>query len=59
MLQEACALPASVVGADDRGDERRIAVRNPYTGAVVGTVPKATLDEVRAPSTWPRPTRAG
>ena len=26
---------------------RTIAVRNPYTGAVVGTVPKATVDDVR------------
>ena len=46
MLQEALRIAGQRVGADDRGDERRIAVRNPYTGAVVGSVPKATVDEV-------------
>ena len=34
------------VGADRSGD-RAITVTNPYTGAAIGTVPKATLDEVR------------
>ena len=34
------------VGAD-RTAERSIAVTNPYTGAVIGQVPKATLEEVR------------
>ena len=34
------------VGADRTGD-RAITVTNPYTGATIGTVPKATLDEVR------------
>ena len=34
------------VGADRTGD-RVIAVHNPYTGQQIGTVPKATLDEVR------------
>ena len=29
------------------GGARTIDVRNPYTGAVVGTVPKATVDDVR------------
>jgi aldehyde dehydrogenase (NAD+) len=29
------------------GGERTIDVHNPYTGALVGTVPKATVDEVR------------
>ena len=34
------------VGADRSGD-RAIAVHNPYTAEVIGTVPKATLQEVR------------
>jgi putative phosphonoacetaldehyde dehydrogenase len=34
------------VGADRSGD-RVITVHNPYTEEVIGTVPKATLDEVR------------
>jgi putative phosphonoacetaldehyde dehydrogenase len=34
------------VGADRSGD-RVIAVHNPYTAEVIGTVPKATLEEVR------------
>ena len=29
------------------GGERTLDVRNPYTGALVGTVPRATVDEVR------------
>jgi phosphonoacetaldehyde dehydrogenase len=29
------------------GNDRSIDVRNPYTGALVGTVPKATIDDVR------------
>jgi phosphonoacetaldehyde dehydrogenase len=29
------------------GNDRSIDVRNPYTGALVGTVPKATVDDVR------------
>ena len=29
------------------GNARSIEVRNPYTGDVVGTVPKATVDDVR------------
>ncbi len=35
------------IGADRSGD-RTITVTNPYTGARIGTVPKVTLDEVRA-----------
>ncbi|MEO7338765.1 MAG: aldehyde dehydrogenase family protein, partial [Caldimonas sp.] len=31
----------------DRGGDRSIEVRNPYSGAVVGRVPKATLEEIR------------
>ena len=34
------------VGAE-RDGERAIAVTNPFTGATIGTVPKATLEEVR------------
>jgi len=34
------------IGAERRGD-RAIDVLNPYTGAVVGRVPKATVEEVR------------
>ena len=29
------------------GGDRSIEVRNPYTGALVGTVPKATVDDIR------------
>ncbi len=47
MRQEALRIDGQKVGADDRPPERRIAVHNPYTGAVVGSVPKATLAEVR------------
>ena len=47
MRQEALRIAGQKVGADDRGAERRIAVHNPYTGALVGSVPKATRDEVR------------
>ncbi|MDP3082761.1 MAG: phosphonoacetaldehyde dehydrogenase [Rubrivivax sp.] len=46
MRNEALRLAGEKVGAD-RGGERCIEVRNPYTGALVGTVPKATLAEVR------------
>ncbi|HEX7438635.1 MAG TPA: phosphonoacetaldehyde dehydrogenase [Caldimonas sp.] len=31
----------------DRGGDRVIAVENPYTGATIGTVPKASVEEVR------------
>ncbi len=47
MRQEALRIDGQKVGADDRPPDRRINVLNPYTGAVVGSVPKATLAEVR------------
>jgi len=43
----AMRLLGAKVGAE-RSGERAITVANPYTGASIGTVPKATLDEVRA-----------
>jgi putative phosphonoacetaldehyde dehydrogenase len=46
MKPEALRIAGEKIGADDRPPERRIAVHNPYTGAVVGSVPKATLAEV-------------
>ena len=46
MLIEALRLAGEKVGAG-RSAGRSIQVLNPYTNAVVGTVPKATLDEVR------------
>jgi len=46
MRIESMRLAGEHVGADRRG-ERTITVRNPYTGEIVGTVPKATLAEVR------------
>jgi acyl-CoA reductase-like NAD-dependent aldehyde dehydrogenase len=45
--QPACALAGRKVGAD-RGGDRVIQVFNPYTEQCIGTVPKATLEEVRA-----------
>ncbi|MDO9092207.1 MAG: phosphonoacetaldehyde dehydrogenase [Rubrivivax sp.] len=45
MRHEALRIAGEKVGADDRGADRRIAVHNPYTGQVVGSVPKATLAE--------------
>ena len=47
MLQESMRIAGEKVGADDRLSERRIAVHNPYSGALVGSVPKASLAEVR------------
>ena len=35
------------IGGEHVGGERVLEVRNPYSGAVVGTVPKATVDEIR------------
>ena len=35
------------IGGKRVGGDRVIDVRNPYTGAVVGTVPKATIEDVR------------
>lgn len=43
----AMRLAGAKVGAG-RSGERAITVANPYTGAAIGTVPKATLEEVRA-----------
>ncbi len=43
----AMRLAGARVGAERSGD-RAIIVTNPYTGAAIGTVPKATLEEVRA-----------
>ncbi|MCW5644092.1 MAG: phosphonoacetaldehyde dehydrogenase [Rhodoferax sp.] len=42
----AMRLAGAKVGAG-RSGERTITVTNPYTGAAIGTVPKATLEEVR------------
>jgi putative phosphonoacetaldehyde dehydrogenase len=46
MRVEAMRLAGERVGAD-RGGDRVITVRNPYTGQPVGSVPKATLAEVQ------------
>jgi len=46
MRVEALRIAGERVGAD-RGGDRIILVHNPYSGALVGSVPKATLDEVR------------
>jgi len=46
MRIEALRLAGEKVGADRSGD-RVIRVHNPFTRELVGTVPKATLDEVR------------
>ncbi len=46
MRIEALRIAGEKVGAD-RGGDRVICVHNPYSGELVGTVPKATLDEVR------------
>jgi aldehyde dehydrogenase (NAD+) len=35
------------IGGDLVGRDRVIEVRNPYTGAIVGTVPKATVEDIR------------
>lgn len=43
---DAMRLTGAKVGAERSGD-RAISVTNPYTGQVIGTVPKATLEEVR------------
>ena len=47
MRVEALRIAGQKVGADDRGGDRCITVRNPFTREVVGTVPKATLAEVQ------------
>jgi putative phosphonoacetaldehyde dehydrogenase len=46
MRIEALRIAGEKIGAD-RGGDRVIAVHNPYTRERVGTVPKATVDEVR------------
>lgn len=46
MRNEAMRIAGEKVGAD-RTDDRRIVVRHPFSGAVVGSVPKATVAEVR------------
>ena len=46
MRAEALRIAGEKLGAD-RGADRTITVRNPFTREVVGTVPKATLAEVR------------
>jgi len=43
----AMRLAGKKVGADRTGD-RAIVVTNPFTGSAIGTVPKATLEEVKA-----------
>ncbi len=35
------------IAGEHVGGERTIDVRNPYSGALVGTVPKGTVDDVR------------
>src|SRR6476646_8220916 len=35
------------IAGEEVGGDRTIDVANPYTGAIVGTVPKATVDDVR------------
>ena len=46
MRVEALRIAGEKIGADRSGD-RVISVHNPYTRELVGSVPKATLDEVR------------
>ncbi len=45
--REGMRIAGKVVGAD-RAGERCISVSNPYTGQAIGSIPKATLEEVRA-----------
>lgn len=50
MRSEALRIAGEKVGAEGpsaRGGDRVIEVRNPFTRELVGTVPKATLDELR------------
>ena len=44
--REAMRIAGKHVGADRVGD-RAIEVFNPYTGLCIGSVPKATIEEVR------------
>ena len=46
MLTESLRLAGEKIGADRSGD-RLIRVHNPFTRELIGTVPKATVDEVR------------
>ena len=46
MRIEALRIAGEKIGAD-RSDDRIIEVFNPYTGSVIGSVPKATQEEVR------------
>jgi acyl-CoA reductase-like NAD-dependent aldehyde dehydrogenase len=46
MRTEALRIAGEKIGAD-RGGDRMIEVFNPYTASVIGSVPKATLEEVR------------
>ena len=54
----ACRMPGAAESEQDqhtqvgegRGGERAISVTNPYTGEPIGSVPKATLEEVRDPA---------
>ena len=46
MRIEALRIAGEKIGAD-RGGDRVISVHNPFTRECIGTVPKATLDEVR------------
>ena len=47
-LQQGNALRESMrIAGEKVGNDRTIDVRNPYTGALVGTVPKATVDDIR------------
>ena len=45
--REGMRLAGKIVGADRNGD-RSVSILNPYTGQRIGSVPKATLEEVRA-----------
>ena len=46
MKTESLRIAGEKVGADRQGD-RAIEVFNPYTASVIGSVPKATREEVR------------
>jgi putative phosphonoacetaldehyde dehydrogenase len=46
------------IGGEQVACERAIEVRNPYTGEVVGTVPKASVEDVRRAFAFARPYKA-
>ncbi len=46
------------IGGERLARDRVIEVRNPFTGETVGTVPKATVDDVRRAFAFARPYRA-